>query len=591
MRPAGAPPAEVASGSGRGAPAAARPPRAAPRRRPAAARATAHGPHVPDLVRARPKRPAAATAPPPVPPAAAAPPPPPPEAEDSEDEAPLPGPAPAPPARGRLAMPPPPAPPPRDAEGRPLLGRPRSLKINLDLALYNARRARIRAQRAGSPKERAALLRGAEAQLRACLEADPSDGRPYVSLGRLLLAQRRDDEAAALYEAGAAATRGANAHVWAAWAHLAARRGRAAQARKLFDAAVVAAPDHAAAYHGWGMLEKKEGRYAAARDVWVRGLRACAAAPSPYLYQSLAVLAAELERPDEARRWFEAGTATIRGKQSGALWQAWALLEARARAPAPRVRGLFAAAAAASPSCRYVFTAWARWEAASGDLEEARRLFRRGAYLCPSDAALFQAWAMAEARAGAPDAARALLRRASKIDPGHVPVWQAWGVLEARAGACDAARELFQQGVWAAPPRARSAALCFQAWGVLEREAGNVELARELFRCAVKADPRSAPSWLAWAAMEEEGGDLLRAQELRGYALQERVEVAAPAGFSTLPRAGGGAGVLAPLFAQVARWVRRYEGLEDAAPPPPLEGAALPTRGGGGKVGAGPPAP
>ena len=97
--------------------------------------------------------------------------------------------------------------------------------------------------------------------------------------------------------------------------------------------------------------------------------------------------------------------------------------------------------------------------------------------------------------------ARRLLRWASRVDPTHLYVWQAWGCLEYRAGEYDKARELFQQGIWAAPPRAPAVSLVFQAWATLEREAGNCGLARELFKCAVKADPRSEPSWLVRAGL------------------------------------------------------------------------------------------
>lgn len=38
------------------------------------------------------------------------------------------------------------------------------------------------------------------------LQKDPSDGRAYVGLGKLLLKQRRFDEARKLYEEGCAAT-------------------------------------------------------------------------------------------------------------------------------------------------------------------------------------------------------------------------------------------------------------------------------------------------------------------------------------------------------------------------------------------------
>lgn len=138
----------------------------------------------------------------------------------------------------------------------------------------------------------------------------PEDGRPYVSLGKLMVQQRRYDEALALYEEGCTATGeraqvyrqcaggegaseqpaggrgskstaglpdrqlphalacppapaagGTNAHIWAAWAYLAAKLGNVSLARRLYDAAIVASPTHAAAWHGWGLLEKDQGNF------------------------------------------------------------------------------------------------------------------------------------------------------------------------------------------------------------------------------------------------------------------------------------------------------------------------------------------
>lgn len=71
---------------------------------------------------------------------------------------------------------------------------------------YRARQTRIKATGSHDLQERSRLLRQSEAALRRCLDADPTDGRPYVSLGKILVMQRRYDEAAGLYEAGAAAT-------------------------------------------------------------------------------------------------------------------------------------------------------------------------------------------------------------------------------------------------------------------------------------------------------------------------------------------------------------------------------------------------
>jgi Flp pilus assembly protein TadD len=54
--------------------------------------------------------------------------------------------------------------------------------------------------------ERRRLLRDSEAGLRRCLESDPTDPRAYVSLGKILLQQKRFDEARKLYADGTANT-------------------------------------------------------------------------------------------------------------------------------------------------------------------------------------------------------------------------------------------------------------------------------------------------------------------------------------------------------------------------------------------------
>ena len=53
----------------------------------------------------------------------------------------------------------------------------------------------------------------------------------------------------------------------------------------------------------------------------------------PYMYCSLAVMAAELGRVDEARAWFEEGTGSRFGRTSCALWHAWAVMESKQGAP------------------------------------------------------------------------------------------------------------------------------------------------------------------------------------------------------------------------------------------------------------------
>lgn len=39
---------------------------------------------------------------------------------------------------------------------------------------------------------------------------------------------------------------------------------------QLFDAALVANGEHAASWHGWGLLEKRQGNFKKARDLWMK---------------------------------------------------------------------------------------------------------------------------------------------------------------------------------------------------------------------------------------------------------------------------------------------------------------------------------
>ena len=46
--------------------------------------------------------------------------------------------------------------------------------------------------------------------------------------------------------------------------------GNIARARQLYDASTVADPKHAAAWHGWGLLEKQQDNVLRARDLWLK---------------------------------------------------------------------------------------------------------------------------------------------------------------------------------------------------------------------------------------------------------------------------------------------------------------------------------
>lgn len=81
---------------------------------------------------------------------------------------------------------------------------------------YRARQKRLVAVSSRLAPDRARMLREVEESLRRCQAMFPEDGRSYVSLGKLMVQQRRYDEALALYEEGCTAT-GARWDGWVGW--------------------------------------------------------------------------------------------------------------------------------------------------------------------------------------------------------------------------------------------------------------------------------------------------------------------------------------------------------------------------------------
>ncbi|GMH38579.1 hypothetical protein BSKO_06463 [Bryopsis sp. KO-2023] len=407
------------------------------------------------------------------------------------------------------------------------------LKINTDLLLYRSRQKRIHSQRMYEPDKKKKALVASEEGFKKVLRSDPSEGRAYVSLGRLYVSQKRFNEARKLYEDGCAATQGNNAYIWTAWGNLESKQGNPPKARRLFDAAVVADRSHMAAWHCWGMLEEREGHYEKAKNCWIKGIKYgkhAKKAVSPYLYNSLGNLACKLGLLEEARSWFREGTNTT--QESYALWNSWARLEAEVGDPkeAPR---LFEQALKVNRRCRYTHLTWAMLEKSQGRIERARELLERGHLLNYTEPAILQAWAVLECEEGNIDKARELFQKGTELDGDYQHLWQAWGVMEFRAGNITRARELFQEGVWAKPSH-RNAAYIFQAWAVLEASDRNVPLARELYKCGVKVDPKNQMIWDSWIALEESVMALERANELRNIAMQQRTEPVFPDSFTML---------------------------------------------------------
>lgn len=60
-----------------------------------------------------------------------------------------------------------------------------------------------------------------------------------------------------------------------------------------------------------------------------------------------------------------------------------------------------------------------------------------------------------------------------------------------------------------------------QAWGVLEQRVGNLSAARRLFKSSLNVNSQSYVTWMTWAAMEEEQGNSVRAEEIRNLYFQQ----------------------------------------------------------------------
>ncbi|XP_058076035.1 protein high chlorophyll fluorescent 107 isoform X1 [Magnolia sinica] len=382
------------------------------------------------------------------------------------------------------------------------------LPINLELALY---RAKVLA--------RNFRYEDAEKILRQCISFWPEDGRPYVSLGKILSKQSRYGEARSVYEMGSQATQGENPYIWQCWAVLENKMGNIRRAREIFDAATVADKRHVAAWHGWAVLELKQGNIKKARNLLGKGIKYCGG--NEYIYQTLALLEAKGNRIEQARYLFR--QATLCNPKSCASWLAWAQLEMQ-QENNRAARQLFEKAVQASPKNRFAWHVWAIFEANLGDIEKGRKLLKIGHALNPRDPVLLQSLALLEYKHSSANLARVLFRRASELDPRHQPVWIAWGWVEWKEGNIATARELYQRAL-SINSTSESAARCLQAWGVLEQRLGNMSAARRLFRSSLNINSQSYITWQTWASLEEEQGNAIRAEEIRNLYFQQRTEV------------------------------------------------------------------
>ncbi|KAI3987518.1 hypothetical protein MKX01_003204, partial [Papaver californicum] len=259
-------------------------------------------------------------------------------------------------------------------------------------------------------------------------------------------------------------------------------------------------PEDGQLYVALGKVLSKQSKTDGARIIYEKGCQATQG-ENPYIWQCWAVLESKMGNVRKARELFDA--ATVADKKHVAAWHGWAVLELK-QGNISKARNLLGKvvqkAVQASPKNRFAWHVWVIFEANLSDIEMGRKLLKIGHALNPRDPVLLQ--------------------RASELDPPHQPVWIAWGWMEWKEGNISKARELYQRAL-SIDSTTESAARCLQAWGVLEQRIGNMSAARRLFRSSLNINSQSYVTWMTWAALEEDQGNFIRAEEIRDLYFQQ----------------------------------------------------------------------
>jgi len=330
-------------------------------------------------------------------------------------------------------------------------------------------------------------------------------------------------------------------------------------ARKTFLEAVDRFRGNVHLIHAFGMHELRCGNVETARQLFSRGLKI--QPDNPYVAQSWGLLEQRAGNLRRARSLFSRCVAI---RPQSEVCGAWAVLEAR-EGDVTRARELFDLALRSSPpghpSAAAVLRAWAAEEDRLGDTAKARELLKRAAAMfgagtgslavaAQADAALqlakleakkganelaleilrsaaskislrlptafYNGWAALEMDGGFADNATKILRKAIELYPQDASLLQTLGTVENKLGNLDVARDLFRKSIAMKP-----LAPTFVAWALLEEQVGDVENARKIFDRALLVDPLHSPLYNAWGMMEARQGDLENCRRIydRGIAM------------------------------------------------------------------------
>jgi tetratricopeptide (TPR) repeat protein len=144
-------------------------------------------------------------------------------------------------------------------------------------------------------------------------------------------------------------------------------------------------------------------------------------------------------------------------------------------------------------------------EDAFDNAAEAKKLIDEAMVVDKNNVRVHVAKASMELRSGRINEARSTLRQATELQSDDGVHYTMWATLEIDSGNFREARRLLEEGAEKFP----GDQFLLQRWGALEAKFGSVLKARELFDRSIIIQPH-APTFVAWAILEEDQGILVR---------------------------------------------------------------------------------
>lgn len=375
--------------------------------------------------------------------------------------------------------------------------KPTPLPVQLDLYNYHARVASRR--RKNRPT--------ADRLYRRCVAINSTDGRAWLGLARLRLAENDIPAARRVFRSAVRASRN-NPHLLQAWGVMEERQRNVDRAKELYEAAVRADDGHCASWVALGMWYRRfSSDVAQARLAFERG--AAADPGNYYVWHVWGMLEKQCRRLPVARECFRRGVEA--NPNNAATYVAWGSLE-DALGNYEKAVELFNKAHVANPRNTHAYISHAVAAERVGDIQMAVALLETAVAVRPNDPAPRQTLGLVAFRSGDIERARDQFEAALRVDDKHGPTWHAWACVERKLGLVDRARELFQEAIWSAP-QSPHVVKTWHSWAMLELEEGDFDSARRYFHHGLEVDQKCVPLLVGLAKLEARVGNMPRARE------------------------------------------------------------------------------